>query len=158
MAQARYTILAPNLPGLDQAIYKYLSDGPIRTRAVNIVAGHPNNIIIAWADENPETDSHFKQVGTYVAEAANEPTVAVIRENKSGAQTWEMKNNHYVPHTVHEELSRPSPDNGNHENGFQGDQQSTHNDLVGEMFAEPTSVDTAQGEDYAGQEMPQVSN
>src|SRR4051812_38086176 len=106
MAQARYTVLAPTVPGLSEAISRYLTEGPIPVKALNVLAGDPYTQVIAWAEETPEIDSHFKQIGTYVGEAANAPVISVVREGKSGVSTWEMKNKHYVPQSTHEELSR----------------------------------------------------
>ena len=100
MAQARYTVLVPNLPGLARAVHTYLSDGPIRAKALNTVQGHPSDAIIAWADESPEVDSHMKQLGTYIAEAANVESVSVVKEGKT-TSTWTMRNKHYVPKSTH---------------------------------------------------------
>lgn len=115
MAQAKYTVLVPNYPGLSHAVGQYLTDGPIQVKAMNIVQGDPYIQVVAWAEENPETDSHFKQIGTYAGEAANEQTISVLKEGKSGVSTWEMRNKHYQPVSVHDDLThKPSGDLGDH--------------------------------------------
>lgn len=146
MAQARYTVLIPNVPGLSHAVRTYLSEGPIHVRAMNIVNGDPYAHVVAWAEESPETDSHFKQIGTYVGETANAPTISVVKEGKSGVQTWEMRNKHYVPTSTHEDLA--SGMDG--ENAGYGGQDGPDESLVPPV---PTDVgpvgdhsdDTAQG-------------
>lgn len=105
MAQARYTVLIPNVPGLTHAVRQYLSEGPIHVRAMNVINGDPYAHVVAWAEESAETDSHFKQIGTYVGETANVPNVSVVKEGKSGVQTWDMRNKHYVPQSAHEDLA-----------------------------------------------------
>ena len=111
MAQARYTVLVPSLPGLARAVYTYLTEGPIRVNALNVVQGHPSDAIVCWADESPEVDSHMKQVGTFTAEAAGVPTVDVIKEGKLTA-TWTMRNKGYLPKSSHECLSPGLKDSG----------------------------------------------
>src|SRR3954469_20790687 len=117
MAQARYTVLAPNVPGLSHAIRDYLTNGPIPVKAMNIIPGDPYIQVVAWAEESPEVDSHFKQIGTYVGEAANSATISVVKEGKSGVSTWEMKNKHYVPQSAHEDLSNNLDRNDGREYG-----------------------------------------
>jgi hypothetical protein len=110
MATAKYTVLIPELTevqGISKAVYDYLVNGPINVSAAVIVPGYPNDAVISYAEEIPEIDSHFKQLGTYIAEAINAEFAVVVKEGKSGVQTWTMRNKQYAPN-VHAELTQPS--------------------------------------------------
>lgn len=106
MAQAQYEILIPQHPlNLAPHALSYL------TTQVEAVSAHvetPRQVAMAgetgWydplvfiAEENPQTDSHAKQVAAYVGEAANVPSVLVTRHGKQGIQVWPIRNPQYQP-------------------------------------------------------------
>lgn len=52
--------------------------------------------LLLVAHDTPEVDSHVKQTATQLAEAANHPTVTVIKESQQGIQPWTMQNKSYT--------------------------------------------------------------
>lgn len=106
MAKAKYTIYVPSQGNAALAVRKYIESGPVTADVPRIVAGDPYDAVTAFAEDTPETDSHFKQIGTLAAEAINEPALTVVKESKQGVQTWQMRNPHYAPVSVHDELAQ----------------------------------------------------
>jgi len=113
MAKAKYTIYVPSQGNAALAVRKYMESGPVATDIPRVVSGDPYDAVTAFAEDTPENDSHFKQTGTLTAEAINEPMLTVVKESKQGIQTWQMRNPHYAPVSVHDGLSQSpgTPDN-----------------------------------------------
>lgn len=57
----------------------------------------PFDALVFIAEDNPQTDSHAKQVAAYVGDAANQDVILVTKQGKSGIQTWPVKNSQHVP-------------------------------------------------------------
>lgn len=114
MPSAKYTVFVPAGTNAPFAAYQYLTDGPIRTEAVHVSQGFPDDRILVYAEETPEVDGHMKQLGVYLAEAVNASHITVVKEGKNGVATWAMANKHFQPATVHQDLTSPSafPPNG----------------------------------------------
>ena len=114
MAKAKYTVYVPSEGNTALAVRKYMETGPLTTDVARIVSGDPYDAVTAFAEDTPETDSHFKQMGTLAAEAINAPVLTVVKESKQGVQTWQMRNPHYAPVSVHDELAQypGTPDSG----------------------------------------------
>lgn len=106
MASAQYEILIPQHPlNLAPHALTYLTS-QVQAASAHVepprqvsMAGEPGMYepLVFIAEENPQTDSHAKQVAAYVGEAANVPSVLVTRHGKSGIQVWPVKNSQYVP-------------------------------------------------------------
>lgn len=105
MAKAKYTVYVPAGGNVSRAVRRYIESGIVPVETSQITSGQPWDAVTAYADDSPETDSHFKQIGTYTGEAANAQVVTVIKESKQGIQTWQMRNHNYSPQSVHEDLS-----------------------------------------------------
>ena len=114
MAKAKYTVYVPSKGHAAYAVRKYIESGPVTADVPRIVAGDPYDAVTAFAEDTPENDSHFKQMGTLAAEAINAPLLTVVKESKQGVQTWQMRNPHYAPASVHDELAQypGTPDSG----------------------------------------------
>ncbi len=51
--------------------------------------------LATYAEDTPENDSHIKQLAAHVGEVANQWGVFVIKEGKSGPQSWVIDNNNF---------------------------------------------------------------
>lgn len=108
MAQAKYTVFVPE--HIAQAVLQHLlGDRKRMVEHARIVPGHPDAAVVAFAEESPEVDSTFKQLGNFAAEAGNLELVSVVREGKSGVNVWHMRNKNYAAPSTHAELSQPTP-------------------------------------------------
>lgn len=100
---AKYSLLIPANDELGQplrvaeAVYHHLVMD-LGVTAATIHRGFPYDTLVAWAEESPEMDSTFKQLGVYVGEVANVPVVTVTKAGKQTA-AWSMRNPHYRPQT-----------------------------------------------------------
>jgi hypothetical protein len=158
MPSAKYTILVPSHPPVAQAVYEYLSDGPVKTDAINVIPGNPWTQIYAWAEDIPEVDSHMKQIGTYAAQAVNVPSLTVMKDGKNGVSTWEMRNTQYNPTSVHDELHGELTNQGDQggSGGYVEDQ--SHHDSVPEVATESTGVPTPSSGDGIEEQMLDVGH
>lgn len=106
-ASARYTIHIPHSGAdLATATHHYLSTGHVPVDGVVVHRGvdasfdgppEPHDLVQAYGQDTPELDSHMKQVGAYVGELANRPTIWVSKENGKSMANWPIRNPMYQP-------------------------------------------------------------
>jgi|SRR5208282_2529593 len=53
--------------------------------------------IVAVALDDPETDSHVKQLAAHIGEIANHPFIPVTKQGEKGTQSWSVPNRKYIP-------------------------------------------------------------
>lgn len=51
--------------------------------------------LVTYAPDSPEMDSHWKQLGNHIAEAANQWGIFCIKEGAGGPQSWVINNPRY---------------------------------------------------------------
>jgi hypothetical protein len=112
MAAAKYSIAIPKhdalgnpLKDIASVAHHYLYYGPIRTEGAYVdpdKLGHwlddkpqAQDMLVAHAEDNPETDSLFKQLAHHVGEVVNRPQIFVTKEGKNGLKTWTIANSQY---------------------------------------------------------------
>lgn len=93
MAQALYTIHVPQHPNdVGAAVHHYLSTGPLKTNGITLNRGihttfdgqaYPHDLVSAYAEDSPESDSHIKQVGAWAGGATGVPVVYVGKQGKT---------------------------------------------------------------------------
>jgi hypothetical protein len=123
MAQARYTVMIPqkdnlgnNLGDVASAAHHWLRYGPAPSHQGSFI--HRNiqgnwrddepelfDHLVTVAEDHPEMDSHIKQLAAHVGDATNQWGVFVMKEGKSGIQSWVIDNPNYA-HGEPAELAR----------------------------------------------------
>lgn len=126
--QAKYQIMVPKvdnlgnaLKSLAEAAHTHLFYGPLKVEGSYVDANkigqwrdespEPHDILVTYAEDNPEMDSQMKLLAAQIAEVANQWGIFVTKEGKSGVQTWTVSNSAYQPGQPAEEiaLAQPSP-------------------------------------------------
>lgn len=113
MAEAKYTVMVPTHDNLGNPLkdlatgghhYLHAEAGISGSRVEGPVKGNweddPQedfNMLVSFADDTPENDSHFKALARNIAVAANQWGVFVSKESSSGPQSWLMDNPSYDP-------------------------------------------------------------
>jgi hypothetical protein len=96
--KAKYSVFIPSeARQVAVAAHHYLSYGPLATSAATVQHGHPFDILIVFAEDTPEIDSHIKQLGVFVGEVANAQSIHVTKETGKAVHTWELANPYYQP-------------------------------------------------------------
>src|SRR4051812_47020932 len=105
--KAKYTVFVPSgMRQVSLAAHHYLAYGPLATHAATIHHGHPYDSLVTFAEDTPEIDSHMKQLGVFIGEVANVPSISVAKETGKAVHTWETHNPFYQP-TPSPELGSP---------------------------------------------------
>lgn len=109
MSYAKYTVAVPKVDALGNPLkdiagvaHHYLAtQRPFGFDHAYIDDGmrgqFPHDLVVVHAEETPEADSHLKQLGSFVGEMANHPTVHVTRNGHSGLATWNIANGSFRP-------------------------------------------------------------
>lgn len=108
MAHAKYSVYVPKhdtlgnpLADLAKAAHDHLAYGPTKRhikgsqihRGIEMGSG-PHDVVVAYAEDSPEMDSHVKQVASFVGELANHPSLFVSKEGKN-VTSWPIRNSLY---------------------------------------------------------------
>lgn len=103
MAKAQYGVQIPSKDALGnplrigEAAHHFVTTvSPMRHDLAHLTKGHPHDMLHVHAEDNPENDSHIKQIAAYVGELANAPALYATKAGKSAA-TWQIRNPLHKP-------------------------------------------------------------
>ena len=102
MAQAKYTIQVPaDPPDLAKYTHHVLvnsikADGSYIDPGKQSADGVPIDLVVAYAEDEPESDSYIKQLAAYVGDVANVSHILATKEGKQGVTSWPISNPLYA--------------------------------------------------------------
>jgi hypothetical protein len=56
------------------------------------MAPEPHDLLVTYAEDEPQMDSQIKQLAAHVADVANQWGIFCTKEGKSGVNTWTISN------------------------------------------------------------------
>jgi hypothetical protein len=127
MAQAKYSVMIPKVDNLGNpltdlaaAAHHELFYGPLKVEGSYVdpdKRGHwrdeepePHDILVVVAEDEPMMDGQIKQLAIHIAEVANQWGIFVMKEGKSGVNSWVVNNPMYREGEPAEEVALQQPE------------------------------------------------